>query len=94
MLQTSRFKLLGGPAVRHSTRADDEPRAHPLLSALELECLAQQISTVDGVTPSEARRQIAEFTSADPTLGTARASRRRQAPLVALRRAARMITRP
>lgn len=63
MLQTSRFEPLGYPPGRHSTSVDNDALLHPLLSPVELECLAQRISTMDGVTPREARRQIAEFRS-------------------------------
>lgn len=63
MLQTPRFDLPGRPPGRYSNAVNDEPFSHPLLSPAELECLALRISTMDGVTPGEARRQIAEFRS-------------------------------
>jgi hypothetical protein len=34
---------------------------HPTLSASELECLAQRISSFDGVSLAQARQQIAQF---------------------------------
>lgn len=38
-------------------------RGHPALPAVELQDLAQRISTADGVTLAEARAQINEFWS-------------------------------
>ena len=38
--------------------------SHPILSASELECLAQRIATIDGVTLALARQQIARFRGA------------------------------
>jgi hypothetical protein len=37
---------------------------HPTLSAAELEGLAQRIAATDGVSPAQARRQIAQFMGA------------------------------
>lgn len=66
MLQTSRSTLPGFPPGLQTNPVNDESFSHPLLSADALECLAQQIATMDGVTPDEARRQIAEFRSTVP----------------------------
>lgn len=38
--------------------------SHPILSASELECLAQRIATIDGVSLALARQQIARFRGA------------------------------
>ena len=60
------------PSVAHQwpTRPRDNPApialcvSHPILSASELECLAQRIATIDGVSLALARQQIARLRAA------------------------------
>jgi hypothetical protein len=58
------FRISGRLGRRVLTLHTSSHVSHPVLSASELEKLAQRIATVDGVPIAQARRQIAQFRGA------------------------------